>query len=154
MRNGVIRLKPMRIWTVHPRYLDRQGLTALWRETLLAQAVLLGETKGYRNHPQLERFRAQREPAAAIARYLSVVYEEACRRGYCFDAAKIGKGRAAAPMVETDGQLLYEWQHLKNKLKERSPEVYKEIAHIKQPSAHPMFQIVPGGVRSWEKQKK
>ena len=143
----------MRIWTVHPSYLDRQGLTALWREALLAQAVLLGRTKGYRSHPQLERFRVQREPAAAIAYYLSVVYEEASRRGYRFDAAKIGKGRVMSPMIETDGQLLYEWRHLKNKLKKRSPEVYKEIIQIKQPLAHPMFEIVLGVVRHWEKQK-
>ena len=29
----------MRLWSLHPRYLDRQGLTALWREGLLARAV-------------------------------------------------------------------------------------------------------------------
>ena len=27
----------MRIWTLHPEYLDGRGLTALWRETLLAR---------------------------------------------------------------------------------------------------------------------
>lgn len=48
----------MRIWSLHPQYLDRQGLTAGWREGLLAQKVLTGTTKGYRNHPQLRRFRA------------------------------------------------------------------------------------------------
>jgi hypothetical protein len=143
----------MRIWTVHPCYLDRQGLTALWREALLAQAVLLGRTKGYRSHPQLERFLMQRKPAAAIAQYLATVYDEACRRGYCFDESKIQKGRSQIKIVETDGQLLYEWRHLKNKLKERSPDVYEEIAAIKQPSAHPLFEIVPGGVRDWEKRK-
>jgi hypothetical protein len=46
----------MRLWSVHPRYLDRQGLTAAWREALLAQKVLTGTTRGYRNHPQLVRF--------------------------------------------------------------------------------------------------
>jgi len=30
----------MRLWTIHPKYLDRQGLLALWREALLAQKVL------------------------------------------------------------------------------------------------------------------
>ena len=47
----------MRLWSVHPLHLDRQGLTACWREALLAQAVLAGRTRGYRAHPQLERFR-------------------------------------------------------------------------------------------------
>jgi hypothetical protein len=29
-----------RIWSLHPKYLDARGLVALWREGLLAQAVL------------------------------------------------------------------------------------------------------------------
>ena len=47
----------MRIWSLHPRYLDAKGLVAVWRETLLAKHVLEGKTKGYKNHPQLNRFR-------------------------------------------------------------------------------------------------
>jgi hypothetical protein len=58
----------MRLWSLHPCYLDRQGLLALWREALLAQKMLQGQTRGYRFHPQLERFRAQSDPSAAIAR--------------------------------------------------------------------------------------
>ena len=54
----------MRIWSLHPQYLDRQGLTAAWREGLLAQKVLTGTTKGYRNHPQLRRFRAAGDGSA------------------------------------------------------------------------------------------
>lgn len=38
----------MRLWTLHPKYLDPKGLVALWRETLLAQRVLAGRTRGYR----------------------------------------------------------------------------------------------------------
>lgn len=47
----------MRIWSLHPKYLDTKGLVALWRETLLAQHVLSGKTKRYKNHPQLARFK-------------------------------------------------------------------------------------------------
>ena len=47
----------MRLWSLDPAHLDRQGLVACWREALLAQAVLAGRTRGYRHHPQLERFR-------------------------------------------------------------------------------------------------
>jgi len=31
----------MRLWSIHPKYLDRQGLLAVWRESLLAQSVLI-----------------------------------------------------------------------------------------------------------------
>ncbi|HKX52383.1 MAG TPA: pyrimidine dimer DNA glycosylase/endonuclease V [Nitrosospira sp.] len=37
----------MRLWTLHPRYLDTKGLVAAWREALLAQKVLSGLTSGY-----------------------------------------------------------------------------------------------------------
>ena len=71
----------MRIWSLHPRYLDRQGLTACWREGLLAQAVLAGRTRGYRQHSQLERFRTQPDPVAAVGAYLEAVAREAADRG-------------------------------------------------------------------------
>ena len=51
----------MRLWSVHPKYLDSKGLVALWREALLAKQVLEGGTKGYRNHPQLDRFKKSGE---------------------------------------------------------------------------------------------
>ena len=79
----------MRLWTFHPRHLDAAGLVALWREGLLAQAVLLGRTRGYTRHPQLQRFRAAADPVACIAGYLRVVADEAKSRGYAFNAARI-----------------------------------------------------------------
>jgi hypothetical protein len=97
----------MRLWTVHPRYLDAQGLVALWREALLAQKVLQGDTKGYKNHPQLMRFRATSDPQAAIATYLSAVVDEAVSRGYAFDASKIAIARVSITIDESEGQLLY-----------------------------------------------
>ena len=81
----------MRLWTVHPRYLDAKGLVAAWREALLAQKVLAGGTKGYRYHPQLIRFQVQRDPRAALAAFLTGLAEEAQRRGYRFDAGKISR---------------------------------------------------------------
>jgi len=141
----------MRIWTVHPKYLDPAGLVALWREALLAQKVLLGKTTGYRSHPQLVRFRAQPHPAASIARYLLGVYEEAVARGYRFDATKIGRHRAAQNIVETEGQLLYEWERLKAKLKTRSPDHFAQAARVGVPDPHPLFTVTPGKVREWER---
>src|SRR4051812_24852777 len=112
----------MRLWSLHPAQLDSRGLVALWREALLAQKVLGGLTKGYRHHPQLARFRAHRKPVAAIATYLAAVSAEAVRRGYSFDARKIGGGRVSVKIPVTRGQLAFERRHLLRKLKLRAPK--------------------------------
>ena len=143
----------MRLWTVHPRYLDSRGLVALWREGLLAQRVLDGKTKGYRHHPQLRRFRAHEKPLDSIALYLKTVYEESVRRGFRFDSTKIGSSDSHAQMDETEGQLLYEWKHLKQKLKIRQPDLYNQYGTIEKPEPHPLFRILPGPVQDWEKTK-
>lgn len=82
----------MRIWSLHPCLLDRRALVACWRETLLAQKVLRGLTRGYTNHPQLIRFRAHPQPLEAVAAYLSGLADEADARGYSFNRALIGAG--------------------------------------------------------------
>ena len=140
----------MRLWTVHPRYLDRQGLLALWREGLLAQKVLRGQTRGYRHHPQLTRFRQHPQPIAAIATFLATVQHEAACRGYHFDAVKIHPQRTLRKITATRGQLRYEWQHLLRKLRRRMPDHARALAQTK-PSPHPLFRIIAGPVQSWEK---
>jgi hypothetical protein len=144
----------MRIWSLHPRHLDRQGLTACWREALLAQAVLAGRTRGYRSHPQLARFRGLADPSAAVGAYLGVVAEEAARRGYRFDRSRIDSA-ATVPEVGqipvAEGQLAYEWEHLLAKLAVRSPERWQEQSALPGPSAHPLFAVVPGPVAEWER---
>src|ERR1051325_5543786 len=141
----------MRLWTVHPKYLDAKGLVALWREGLLAQKVLRGRTKGYRHHPQLTRFRAQANPVAAIATYLNHVKQEAARRGYNFDESKIFPRRSGRKLNETRGQLLYEWEHLRTKLKRRDAKQFAACSCISKPEPHPLFNIVRGGVQVWER---
>lgn len=141
----------MRLWTLHPRYLDAKGLVALWREGLLARAVLRGATRGYRNHPQLERFRAHALPRAAINTYLREVAFEAEKRGYSFDRQKIGPGRRGLALTSTQGQVAYEWKHLLRKLRTRSPGLYARWRRGADPEANPLFQIVQGGVESWER---
>lgn len=140
----------MRLWTLHPKYLDAKGLVALWREGLLAQAVLSGQTRGYTSHPQLNRFKAAPAPVAAIASYLEAVQLEATRRGYNFDAGKIAPTRLAGRIATARGQLEYEWAHLKAKLDARAPEVLATLRDIQRPAPHPLFRIVPGGVADWE----
>jgi hypothetical protein len=141
----------MRLWTLHPCYLDAKGLVAAWREALLAQKVLQGGTRGYRNHPQLLRFRASADPESAIALFLHGLAAEAERRGYAFDVGKIPATRTAVKIRETRGQLDYEWAHLQRKLRLRSPEVARQWRDVAKPKPHPLFRIVPGTVRDWEK---
>ena len=141
----------MRLWTLHPKYLDAKGLVALWREALLAQKVLRGQTRGYRHHPQLIRFVETNHPPAALATYLIAVHEESVRRGYQFDVSKIGRRRFHGRIKETRGQLLYEWRHLKRKLKKRDPKRLRNSASLKTPLPHPLFRVVPGKVREWER---
>lgn len=140
----------MRLWSLHPGYLDAKGLVALWREALLAQKVLRGGTKGYRNHPQLDRFKRLRNPAGAVALYLRAVHEEAVRRGYSFDGGKIGPCARLKNVPVTSGQLAFELEHLKSKLKLRDPAAYARIERISKPLPHPLFKVVRGGVEGWE----
>lgn len=141
----------MRLWTIHPRHLDSKGLVAAWREALLAQKVLAGGTKGYRHHPQLVRFQAQAEPLAAIATFLTGLADEAHSRGYHFDASKISALKFTGQIDETSGQIAYEWSHLLAKLRVRAPEMARQWSHLKMPEPHPLFRIVPGEVRDWER---
>lgn len=140
----------MRLWSLHPGYLDAKGLLALWREGLLAQKALAGETNGYRHHPQLQRFRDQPDALGAIAAYLREVQREAQRRGYRFDAAKIGQAIFGVRMTVTSGQLAYELAHLRKKLAARAPEAFQRIAGVSAPEPHPLFKVVPGEVEAWE----
>ena len=140
----------MRLWTLHPKYLDAPGLTAAWREALLARHVLLGRTRGYKHHPQLERFQNEARPVAAINSFLAGLHAESLARGYSFEASKVGRARKRGTIVETRGQLAYEWKHLLRKLRVRDPARYRELRGIARPQAHPLFRIVAGPVRSWE----
>lgn len=145
----------MRLWSLQPSYLDRQGLTACWREALLAQAVLAGRTRGYRNHSQLVRFRACTEPLAAVGEYLGAIVEEAASRSYRFDRTRIlepSPPGAALPRIPvTEGQIEHEWAHLLAKLRLRSPERATGLAGLTRPDVHPLFTLVPGPVETWER---
>ena len=109
----------MRLYSLHPKYLDKDGLNGVWRGGLLAQACLIkgeytkcicqdktfefhyknmfcNKCKGtgkiktpYYNHSQLERFKNCKEPIEAIGHYLMTIYEEALSRNYNYDLSKI-----------------------------------------------------------------
>ncbi|OJU23725.1 MAG: hypothetical protein BGN92_13815 [Sphingobacteriales bacterium 41-5] len=140
----------MRIWSLHPEYLDTKGILALWRETLLAKNVLEGKTKGYKNHPQLNRFKSLNNPVEAIHQYLSEVYTEALTRGYRFDSAKFLMPDQTITMPVTKGQVEYERIHLLNKLQQRDVERFEKLKLLKKFKLHPIFSVAPGDVEDWE----
>lgn len=140
----------MRLWSLHPQYLDAKGLIAVWREGLLAQAVLEGKTRGYKNHPQLARFTGTGASESYIAAYLHAIFTESSKRGYCFNEEKIGQSASTGLLQVTEGQLRYEWSHLKGKLEVRAPAWLSQLEGVGVPEPHPQFQSVPGPVAEWE----
>lgn len=144
----------MRLWSIHPSYLDRQGLGGCWREALLAQKVLAGNTKGYKNHSQLIRFKSTSNPLTYISSFLTSIHEEAARRGYNYDSSKILPFSEIEEKIPvTHGQLLYEFNHLvQNKLKKRSFDRYCKYKKIANPEVNHFFKVVPGPIEIWEKQ--
>jgi len=141
----------MRLWSLHPRFLDSRRLVALWREALLAKHVLKGKTDGYRNHPQLIRFRNSENPIAGINQYLKEIFIEADRRGFAFDDSKVSMNVNAEPMPVTDGQLDFEWNHLMKKLKKSDVNKYNQIKTKTRPAPHPLFYKIKGTIEDWEK---
>lgn len=140
----------MRLWSLHPKYLDVKGLTACWREGLLAQQVLLEKTKGYKNHPQLTRFKLTSDPIGFIGSYLNNIYEEAKIRGYNYNSNKIVSHNDDYITV-TNRQIEYEFTHLMNKLFVRDLDKFKQFEHIKSIAQNPVFKIIDGEIEQWEK---
>lgn len=141
----------MRLWSIHPAYLDAAGLVALWREGLLAQSVLSGKSAGYRNHPQLMRFRGVGNPPGAIATYLRYIADEAGKRGYRFDRKKIVNRRFKGRIAVTSGQVEFERVHLLRKLERRDPGSCRRLKGAKRIRLHPLFYRVAGDVEQWER---
>ena len=140
----------MRIWSLHPKYLDSKGLVALWRETLLAKHVLEGKTTGYIHHPQLSRFKQAQNPVDCINQYLSHVYKEATLRGYSFNKDKIDWKFDLSTLSVTRGQLKYEMTHLLNKLMIRDARIYHDLVNKTKIEAHPLCKLVEGDIEEWE----
>lgn len=144
----------MRLWSIHPSYLDRMGLLGLWREGLLAKAVIEGRTSGYRRHPQLKRFLEHEDPLLAINSFLHFVLIEGESRGYRFDRSKVARELVADRIMPvTYGQLSFEFEHLLGKLERRDFERYLSLRSIPEGSirCNPVFYVVEGGIESFER---
>jgi hypothetical protein len=142
----------MRLWSLHPCHLDARGLVALWREALLAQAVLAGRTRGYRHHPQLDRFRASDDPLGTLGNYLEGIRTEALRRGYLFDATRIVRIQRTTRLAVTHGQIAYERDHCLRKLWRRDRKRFMELKAVTAARPHPLFTVRRGGIEKWERQ--
>jgi hypothetical protein len=141
----------MRIWSIHPKYLDSKGLVALWRETLLAKNVLEGNTKGYKNHPQLKRFKDLDNPIPYLNQYLKAVYDESLKRGYNFNKDKFTDQNESLSILVTRGQIEYETRHLLRKLKTRDATAYNRLSKETIIEPHPLFKIIDGEIEEWER---
>lgn len=139
----------MRVWSLHPKHLDAKGLVALWRETLLAKHVLNGTTKGYTNHPQLNRFKTLASPVDGINHYLAIVHDEASRRGYKFDSSKVDWDFTPVTLTVTSGQVTYEVVHLERKLAIRDVQKLEELK-ANTVDLHPIFTMIEGEIEDWE----
>lgn len=141
----------MRLWSIHPKYLDRQGLLAVWRESLLAKAVLEANTRGYKNHPQLIRFRQSQNPLISINKYLEYIFIESQSRNYQFDETKFIQYPDNVKIPITSGQLEFEFAHLLKKLQIRSPLLYSKLKDTNEIAPHPIFTLIIGEKEDWEK---
>ncbi|EKD56253.1 MAG: hypothetical protein ACD_58C00246G0002 [uncultured bacterium] len=121
----------------------------------MAKNVLEGKIKGYKNHPQLERFKAQDNPLDYINAYLLDIYDEARARGYRFSREKIGLLKNNLKDIKvSNGQIDYEFEHLLKKLVERDKTRYNELKGLIKIVPHRLFTVVEGYVESWEKIRK
>jgi len=145
----------MRLWSIHPKYLDKKGLLAVWREALLAQKVLSGQTKGYKNHPQLVRFKKTENPLFYLGAYLAEIAVEAKNRRYKFDNSKIlFLKKLKKKITVTAGQVDYEWTHLKNKVLKRDLTHHEKLSGHLSIEVNPVFKIINGAIENWEKYAK
>ena len=129
----------MRLWSIHPKYLDTKGLVAAWREGLLAKRVLQGRTRGFKNHPQLARFKKAENPVAAVNSYLYFVFREAKKRGYSFDRKKLRGKLSRKKALVGKRELQREIVTLKKKLKARAPEMLR-LLKAKKIELNPAFR--------------
>lgn len=151
----------MRVWSIHPKYCDTPRLNGMWREGLLAKAVIEGTTPkgGYRKHSQAERLKVHPDPVKLINHILYEVWKVAQERGFKYDIKKLNKRIVDEPLSTklevTRGQIEYEFNFMQHKIgavdtryKINTEEVRKNGIEV-----NPCFKIVPGDIMDFEKEK-
>lgn len=141
----------MRLWSLHPKYLDRAGLLACWREWLLAKKVLEGNTIWYKNHPQLDRFKKLENPLNWINSYLTRIYLEALNRNYKFSESKIEIIHKIWIIEVNDWQVEFEKKHLLKKLEIRDLKRFSNLSLLDKVEINPIFKIIKWWIETWER---
>ena len=148
----------MRIWTLHPRFLDRQGLLGQWREALQAKNALLDphHSSNVCHERQLRRFKAAKIQAlSCMGVYLHAVADEMILRGYKPNVSLIPYYVGTPSLIPvTQGQVNFEIAHLMAKLTERDPSRLLPLSKIRvlmSNQLNPIFKEVGGDIESWEK---
>lgn len=141
----------MRLWSIHPKYLDKAWLLACWREWLLAKKVLEWNTKWYKNHPQLLRFKETQNSILAINSFLSQIYLESKNRWYKFQIEKIEFNDFIWIIKVTEGQLRYEMSHLLKKLQLRDTVNFEKLKNTSIINSNPVFEVIPWEIETWER---
>lgn len=132
----------MCLWSIHPKYLDKLGLIALWREGLLAQKALSVPSTQYIRHSELERFKNNENPLKAIGSYLCYVAAEGAKRGYNFTHERIVYPNFDDYLIIiNDDTLNLEVKNLKNKLKLRDKTKFKELTEMSKIESNPAFYL-------------
>jgi hypothetical protein len=108
-------------------------------------------TRGYRHHPQLDRFRSHPAPLSAINRYLIEIAAEAETRGYRFRRSLVGPVRNRSRLPIARGQLEFELAHLRFKVKQRAPLELDRLPVGSDLRPHPLFRVRKGPIALWER---
>lgn len=163
----------MRVWSIHPAYLDTKGLVASWKEGIQGLNALRNPRKPngkwamFAHHPQLIRFKRFENPELCLSEYLHFIADEADRRNYNFNRNLILPRLDENPyqIWITCGQLIYEWDFLSHKVTCRTGfwEYGKPTINGKSTVetiaswscvVHPMVVLIPGDIECWEKVKE
>lgn len=132
----------MRLWSIHPKYLDKHALIALWREGLLAQKALSGKGLVDEANVQLVRFKKSANPVRAIGSYLSFVASEGAKQGCKLNHERILQPNFEAKFMTTDvAQMELEVEQLKARMKTRNKDKFKLLTDVHKFEANPVFTL-------------
>ena len=148
IKKKVVRLS--RIWSLHPKYLDGIEIFFLWRNCIMAKKILDGTEKVNRKFPHLARFESSSNPIGAINIYLSEVYKIASTHGKNFKLDKFDDSFKDISLNVTKGQMEYEVELFKKKLRNRSSDTNALIFKIKIIEPNPLFKVVEGNKEAWD----
>lgn len=156
----------MRLWTIHPKYLDGKRLTSQWKEGIQMMHIWkeIGENPepakrlGYVSHPQVRRLSNLLVADSGLIslllhQHLTAVHEESVQRSYSFNKKLIDDlapdCKNAPKVYVTMGQVAYEFALMATKNNEWSQKVAIDPYML----CNPIFQVVSGSIESWEKTK-